>query len=63
MNILIKTEKIREKVKQEGGYRKLSACSGVPYEWLCKFAYNRIENPGVKYVSLLEKYFDQSEAS
>lgn len=59
MNILAKTEHIRKLVKQHGGYLTLSKESGAPYEWLCKFVANRISNPGVKYVSALEDFFNK----
>lgn len=58
MKIIDKANIIRNYVRVHGQYRVLSEKSGVPYQWMCKFARNSIPNPGIKYVSKLEDFFD-----
>jgi hypothetical protein len=61
MNILSRTDEVREKAKNYGRYRYVADQSGVGYEWLVKFATGKIPNPRVDNVSALEDFFKNHE--
>jgi hypothetical protein len=62
MNILSKTNHLRDRVRSHGNYRVLADQSGVKFDWLTKFARGKIPNPGVVSVSKLETFFGEPEA-
>lgn len=57
MNILNRTQEIRDKTRSYGRYRFVADKSNVSYEWLCKFAVGKIINPTVENVYKLEQFF------
>jgi hypothetical protein len=63
MNIIAEAEQIKIKARNHGGYPTLSAKSGVPYQWLCKFVYGKINNPGINNVSKLGVFFSDANNS
>lgn len=63
MNILDRTQEIRDMTKKFGRYRLVAEKSTVSYEWLCKFAVGKIINPTVDNVFKLEQFFLNNETN
>ena len=58
MNMIEKTEQIKNQVRKHGKYRLLALSTNLSYNWLNRFIYDKIPNPGVKNLSKLEDYFN-----
>ena len=54
-----RANEIKIKAKSHRRYREVSEKTGVGYEWLVKFANDRIDNPGIENIAKLESFFSQ----
>jgi len=49
-----RTDAIAELQRRKGDWEAIADDSGVSYSWLCKFAQDKIKNPGVRTLHGLE---------
>ena len=57
MRIFEHVDLLKQMAVEHGDYRKIAIRSGVNYHWLSKFVCDRIPNPGVNNLAMLESFF------